>query len=91
LLQFHLPRLLDFFEPDLILYQAGVDVLETDRLGRLSLSAEGCRKRDAFVFNICKERNLPVVVTLGGGYSPDLEDIVEAHCQTIRQGLHICS
>jgi acetoin utilization deacetylase AcuC-like enzyme len=91
LLNLHLPRLLDFFEPDLVLYQAGVDVLETDRLGRLSLSKIGCKERDSFVFNVCKSRKLPVVVTLGGGYSHDINHIIDAHCNTIREGLQILS
>ncbi len=79
-----LPRLIDQVQPDLVFYLAGVDVLATDALGKLSLSREGCKQRDAYVLKLCKENKLPVSVALGGGYSPDIRDILEAHCNTFR-------
>jgi acetoin utilization deacetylase AcuC-like enzyme len=79
-----LPRILDAFEPDFIFYQSGVDVLASDKLGRLSLSMGGCKERDRIVLEACKQNNIPVAVSMGGGYSERLSDIVEAHCNTFR-------
>jgi acetoin utilization deacetylase AcuC-like enzyme len=73
---------------DIVYYQAGVDVLQHDRLGRLSLSLQGVRERDSMVFNFCKEMNVPVVAMLGGGYSNGdkhhVDTITEAHCNTVK-------
>jgi acetoin utilization deacetylase AcuC-like enzyme len=79
-----LPALIQQVEPDIIFYLAGVDILETDKLGKLSMTKAGCKARDEFVFQTCKANNLPVIVSLGGGYSPRIKDIVEAHCNTFR-------
>ncbi len=79
-----LPRLLEFFTPDLLLYQAGVDVLAGDRFGKLALTMGGVRERDNLVCAFARRAGLPLVVTLGGGYARDLNRIVEAHCQTVR-------
>ena len=70
--------------PDFIFYQAGVDVLATDKLGKLALTPAGCRRRDELVLGLCHARNLPVAVSMGGGYSERLADIVDAHCNTFR-------
>ena len=83
-LQETLPRLLDEFQPDFVFYQSGVDILETDKLGRINVSREGCKKRDQIVLSFCKNNDLPVVVSMGGGYSPRIADIVEAHANTFR-------
>jgi len=80
-----LPPLFDAHPPDFLFFIAGVDVLATDKLGKLALTREGCRERDRFVFQLAKSDGLPVVVTMGGGYSPRLTDIVEAHCNTFRE------
>lgn len=79
-----LPNLFDQQNPDFAFYISGVDILETDKLGHLKVSLSGCRQRDQFVFEQCRQRNIPVVVSMGGGYSPRLADIVEAHCNTYR-------
>ena len=79
-----LPRLLAEVRPDIVFYLAGVDVLATDKLGRLALSPAGCLERDRFVFRICQRAGLPVVTCMGGGYSPRLADIVDAHTNTFR-------
>lgn len=79
-----LPGLIDEVKPDFIFFQSGVDVLQTDKLGRLALTMEGCKARDRFVFETCKKHNLPVAVNMGGGYSPRLADIVDAHANTFR-------
>jgi acetoin utilization deacetylase AcuC-like enzyme len=79
-----LPELIDQQKPDFIFYLAGVDVLASDKLGRLALSKSGCKERDLFVFEQCIKNNIPVQVSMGGGYSPEIRDIVEAHCNTFR-------
>ena len=79
-----LPRLFDQVKPDFVFFQAGVDVLATDRLGKLSLTREGCKLRDRMVMNICRKRNIPLAVSIGGGYSVRLLDTVEAHTNTFR-------
>jgi acetoin utilization deacetylase AcuC-like enzyme len=79
-----LPGLIQKIKPDLIFYQAGVDVLATDKLGKLKLTREDCKQRDRFVFEQCIANKIPVQVSMGGGYSPHIKDIVEAHCNTFR-------
>jgi acetoin utilization deacetylase AcuC-like enzyme len=84
-LQVNLPRLIDDVQPDFIFYQAGVDILETDKLGRLGITPKGCETRDRFVFEQCRHNRIPVAVSMGGGYSPELKTIVDAHVNTFRQ------
>ncbi|MBD2705011.1 histone deacetylase [Spirosoma sp. BT702] len=79
-----LPQLIQREQPDFLFYISGVDILESDRLGKLEVSREGCKQRDTFVFEQAIRNNLPIVVSMGGGYSPRLADIVEAHCNTFR-------
>jgi hypothetical protein len=50
---------------------------------------EACKQRDLFVFNQLKKNNIPVTVALGGGYSPDIKTIVEAHCNTFRIAMNL--
>jgi len=79
-----LPRILERFIPDLLLYQAGVDVLAGDRFGKLALTMAGVGERDRLVCEFARRAGIPLVVTLGGGYARDINQIVEAHCQTVR-------
>lgn len=79
-----LPKLIDDVRPDLIMYLSGVDIIASDKLGRLNVSREGCKERDRFVLENCKRNNIPVSISMGGGYSPKLVDIVEAHANTFR-------
>jgi acetoin utilization deacetylase AcuC-like enzyme len=79
-----LPKLIARHQPDFIFYLSGVDVLATDKLGKLSLTIEECKQRDRMVFEICIKHGIPVQVSMGGGYSPQIRDIVEAHCNTFR-------
>jgi acetoin utilization deacetylase AcuC-like enzyme len=72
------------FEPEFVFYQAGVDALATDRLGKLSLSAEDLAERDRLVFTQLQQREIPFVLTLGGGYSDPIENTVQAAAQTYR-------
>jgi len=84
LLYTHLPRLIEQQRPDFIFYLAGVDVLASDRLGKLALSKDACKNRDRLVFQQAIDNHIPVQVSMGGGYSPQIKDIVEAHCNTYR-------
>ncbi|GAB3296025.1 histone deacetylase family protein [Hymenobacter tenuis] len=84
ILQETLPRLLEQVKPDFVFFQAGVDVLATDKLGKLALTQAGCQSRDAYVLGLCRQQSLPVAVSMGGGYSEQLRDIVDAHCNTFR-------
>lgn len=83
-LYFHLPRLLEQVQPDFIFYQAGVDILATDKLGRLKISRQGCKERDQYVLATCQQNHIPVAVSMGGGYSERVAAIVEAHANTFR-------
>lgn len=84
LLAKYLPPLMDEVKPDFVCYLAGVDILHTDKLGRLACTKEGCKQRDAFVLKLCKQHGVPVAIAMGGGYSVHIKDIVEAHCNTYR-------
>lgn len=84
LLESSLIRILENEKPDFTFYLSGVDVLSTDKFGKLKVSIEGCKQRDQFVFEQLKQRNIPCCVAMGGGYSPDIRMIVEAHCNTFR-------
>lgn len=79
-----LPALIQRVQPDFLFYVSGVDILASDRLGKLGVSRDGCRQRDTFVFEQAIRNGLPITVSMGGGYSPRLTDIVEAHCNTFR-------
>ena len=79
-----LPKLIEKVKPDLVCFVAGVDVLATDKFGKFTLTIADCAARDEIVFSVCKQHNIPVVVAMGGGYSPDIRHIVEAHCNTYK-------
>lgn len=89
LLSEQLPTLVKSFQPDFVFYLAGVDVLSSDKLGKLKLSKSDTAERDRIVFELCKAHNLPVQVSMGGGYSADIKDIVDAHCNTFIAGFDI--
>jgi acetoin utilization deacetylase AcuC-like enzyme len=84
LLQQTLPGLIEQQKPDFVFYLSGVDVLATDKLGKMALSKTACKARDQFVFEQCIKHHIPVQVSMGGGYSPNIRDIVDAHCNTYR-------
>lgn len=79
-----LPKLIIKEKPDFIYYLCGVDILETDKLGNLGLTVNGCKERDSFVLQTCFERKIPIMCSMGGGYSPKIKTIVEAHANTFR-------
>ena len=74
---------------DFVFYQSGVDVLSSDKLGRLNLSIEGCKKRDELVIKYCKDHFIPLVICMGGGYSPKIAQIIEAHANTYRVAIDL--
>lgn len=73
------------FTPEAVIYLAGADPYKQDRFGKLGLSKDGLKQRDAMVFQWCEERKLPVAVTMAGGYAENVDDIVEIHCETVKQ------
>lgn len=85
----HLPELIQNFKPGFAFYLSGVDVLETDKFGKLKVTMEGCKQRDKFVFSLLKQYKIPCAVSMGGGYSPQVKTIVEAHCNTFRLAKYI--
>ncbi|WP_161889899.1 histone deacetylase family protein [Pontibacter russatus] len=88
-LRHHLPRLLDEVQPEFVFFQSGVDVLATDKLGKLGMTIAGCKERDRTVLELCHRHRLPVTVSMGGGYSKQIAHIVEAHANTFRLAQHI--
>lgn len=84
LLDENLNELMQRVAPDFIFFQSGVDVLATDKLGRLGLTIEGCKKRDELVLKTAFENEVPLVASMGGGYSEKIKDIIEAHANTYR-------
>jgi len=91
LLVANLNLILESFIPDFIFYLAGVDVLSTDKLGRLNLSIDGCKQRDFEVLKFTLKMNAPIVVCMGGGYSEKIAQIVDAHANTFRMANNIYS
>lgn len=79
-----LPRLIEQQKPDFIFYLSGVDILATDKLGKLGCTEAGCKERDRFVLQMCHDLKIPVEVSMGGGYSTHIKDIIEAHANTFR-------
>ena len=79
-----LPKLIQQEKPDFIYYLCGVDVVATDKLGKLGLTIDGCKERGRFVLQMCFDLKIPVMCSMGGGYSPEINTIVNAHANTFR-------
>lgn len=75
------------FQPDSLIFLAGADPHEDDRLGRLNISSEGMRRRDEIVLQYALERNLPIALSMAGGYGKEIESTVQIHFQTIKTAL----
>ncbi|MEM7549111.1 MAG: histone deacetylase [Bacteroidota bacterium] len=88
-LEKYLPKIIKIHKPDIVFYQAGVDILKTDLLGKLSISKEGCKERDRIMFQNVRNNNIPILITLGGGYSALLKDNINAHRNTISEAVDI--
>jgi len=89
LLEQHLKEIHQKFAPQFIFYLSGVDILESDKLGKLNLSIQACKRRDALVLSYAKHHQIPVQISMGGGYSPQLRTIVDAHTNTFREAHRI--
>lgn len=79
-----LQKLMDEVQPRFMFYQSGVDILATDKLGKLRISREGCKARDRIVLQTAHQNRVPIVASMGGGYSEKFMDIIEAHANTFR-------
>jgi acetoin utilization deacetylase AcuC-like enzyme len=80
-----LTKLINEVQPEFAFFLCGVDILATDKFGKLNISMDGCRQRDRMVFEICHSKKIPCAVAMGGGYSTSISHIVEAHCNTFRE------
>lgn len=89
LLENTLHTLINQLKPDIAFFLSGVDILETDQFGKLKVTMEGCKRRDELVFTQLKQQHIPCVVAMGGGYSKDVNIIVEAHCNTFRKAIEV--
>jgi acetoin utilization deacetylase AcuC-like enzyme len=85
----HLPHIVDRFKPQAIIYLAGADPFEGDRLGRLKLTKAGLAARDRLVMTEARDNALPIAVTMAGGYAHDVNDIVDIHFNTVRTAFEI--
>ncbi len=85
LIRAELPPLMQEVGPDVMLYIGGVDVLASDRFGRMALSQEGVKQRDRFVFELCKSADVPLVYTMGGGYQKDIEVTLAGHVAGLQE------
>jgi acetoin utilization deacetylase AcuC-like enzyme len=79
-----LPMLLETVQPNFIFYLSGVDILSTDKFGKFNISIDECKRRDELVLNMAYDNKIPIAIAMGGGYSPDINDILQAHCNTFR-------
>jgi acetoin utilization deacetylase AcuC-like enzyme len=83
-----LDELFEKVKPEMVFFQSGVDVLESDKLGRMGLSLNGCKERDIAVISRCYHQSIPLIINMGGGYSPEIKTIIEAHANTFRMCTH---
>jgi acetoin utilization deacetylase AcuC-like enzyme len=90
LLQSHLPDVLNRHQPDFVFYLAGADPFEGDRLGRLKMTIDGLRRRDEILMEACTRAQLPVAISMSGGYADDIDAIVTIHSNTIRVAGTLC-
>lgn len=79
-----LPQLINQTKPDFVFFLSGVDIVDTDKLGRLGCSIAGCKERDRYVLETLFQKGIPAEVSMGGGYSKDIKIIIEAHANTFR-------
>jgi len=79
-----LPMLLETVQPNFIFYLSGVDILSTDKFGKFNISIDECKRRDELALNMAYDNKIPIAIAMGGGYSPDINDILQAHCNTFR-------
>ena len=90
-LEMALERVLSIFDADLAIYQSGADPFVDDKLGKLALSKAGLAERDRLVLSMLRDADIPVAVTMGGGYAQNVDDVVDIHFETIRIAKSFCS
>jgi acetoin utilization deacetylase AcuC-like enzyme len=83
----HIPKIISDFKPQLILYLAGADPYKDDQIGNLSLSIDGLKRRDEFIFETARNFKVPIAVVLAGGYAVKVEDTITIHFNTVRMAL----
>ena len=88
-LEQHLPKIIEDFQPQAMIYLAGADPYEADRLGRLKLTKSGLAARDRFVLELARNNAIPVAVTMAGGYAHNVADIVDIHFNTVRTAFEV--
>lgn len=88
-LEAHVPELITAHRPHLVFYLAGADPYEGDRWGRLKLTLDGLRRRDAVVLTQCHVAGVPVAISMAGGYAPDVNAVVAIHTATIREAARV--
>jgi acetoin utilization deacetylase AcuC-like enzyme len=81
----HLPAILSSVAPDIAFYLAGVDPVQGDRYGRLRLTEAGIARRDRYVLEMCRNRSIPAVITIAGGYAPTAERTAQLHAIVFRE------
>ena len=86
-----LNKLLDKHQPQLVLYDAGVDIFSGDPLGRLQVSETGIRQRDRMVLTMLRRRNIPVATVIGGGYDDDRQALARRHAMVIEEAAKLVS
>ena len=89
ILKENLEPLLEKVKPHFVFYLSGVDILESDKFGKLKVTLQGCKIRDELIFTALRNKNIPCVVAMGGGYSPKVKTITEAHCNSFRSAKDI--
>jgi acetoin utilization deacetylase AcuC-like enzyme len=87
----NIPKIIDSFQPELVLFVAGADPYEKDQIGGLSLTMEGLKKRDELVIGWAKDANIPLCIVLAGGYAFEVNDTVTIHCNTIKTAINLFS
>ncbi len=85
-----LPALIQNTTPDLVLYDAGVDPQEDDRLGKLALTDDGIYERDRWILDTCRNASLPIAAVVGGGYSNDFDALADRHSLLHRAASVVC-
>ena len=88
-LEQHLPQIITDFQPQAMIYLAGADPYEGDRLGRLKLTKSGLAARDRYVLELARDNAIPITVTMAGGYAHDVADIVDIHFNTVRTAFEV--
>ena len=85
-----LETLLNWHQPELVIYDAGVDIHQQDELGLLNISTEAVYQRDLLVLSACRNRDIPVAAVIGGGYQRDVAALTQLHLQLFKAAFTVC-